>query len=105
MRKIIRILKKIKRAFTINYLAKTRYRKYYDTLKLDNKAILLDSQHGTNINGNIFYILKELTSNSDYQDYKIYLSIKKQSYKKTKTFLESQGIKNFELVKMESFIN
>jgi len=65
---------------------------------INNKVMLLEAQHGGEISGNIFYILKELTSNEDYASYKIYLSCKATSKEKIKNILDSYGIKNVSLV-------
>ena len=55
-------------------IPKMRYVKWFKKLKIDDHAILLESQHGTEISGNIFYLIKELATNPLYKDYKIYLS-------------------------------
>jgi hypothetical protein len=39
---------------------KTRYIKWYKRLPIDDKKILLESQHGSEISGNMFYLIKEL---------------------------------------------
>ena len=36
-------------------LPKLRYTHYFKKLKIDEKAILLESQHGTEFSGNMFY--------------------------------------------------
>lgn len=59
------------------------YRKYCKKKKIDEKAILLDSQHGDNLNGNMFYLLKLLMTDSAYSDFTVYLvyrSEKKNSF-------------------------
>ncbi len=73
-------------------LPKLRYLKWYRKLKIDEKAILLESQHGTEISGNIFYLLKELAANPLYKDYKIYLSCRPGTKEKFENMMEKYGI-------------
>ncbi len=69
---------------------------------VDNKTILLEAQHGGEISGNIFYILKELSTNQEYKTYKIFLSCKANSKQKIKNILDTYGIKNFKFVTVYS---
>ncbi len=75
-------------------LPKLRYVKWYRKLKIDDHAILLESQHGTEISGNVFYLVKELATNPDYKDYKIYLSCRAGNKKRFMATLEKYKIKN-----------
>ncbi len=75
-------------------LPKLRYVKWYRKLKIDEHAILLESQHGTEISGNIFYLIKELATNKDYKDFKIYLSCRVGNKKRFIQTLEKYNIKN-----------
>lgn len=74
-------------------LPKLRYLKWYRKLKIDDKAVLLESQHGTEISGNIFYLLKELASNPLYKGYKIYLCCRPGTKEKFENMMEKYGIK------------
>lgn len=69
---------------------------------INNSVILLEAQHGGEISGNIFYILKELTSDKDFASYKIYLSYKATSKEKIKNILDTYGIKNVSLISVFS---
>ena len=75
-------------------LPRTRYLHYFNTLPLDEKAILLESQHGTEINGNMFYLLKELAFNPKYSDFKIYITCREANIRKFNAVLENYGINN-----------
>ncbi len=81
---------------------KAIYIKHYKKSPLDNKKILLEAQHGGEISGNIFYILKELCSNPEYNSYKIYVSYKAESKQKIENILNNYGIKNIKLVRVYS---
>lgn len=51
----------------------SRYRYYYDSLEIDDEAILIESAHGESVYGNMYYILKELATSTDYVSYKKYV--------------------------------
>lgn len=74
------------------------YSKHIKKKPINNNLILLEAQHGGEISGNIFYILKELTSNPEYSSYKIYLSCKAVSKEKIKNILDTYDIKNVNLI-------
>ncbi len=94
-------LKKIMKLFEKGYMNKTQYIKYIDKLSIDEKAILIDSQHGADINGNMFYILKELHKEA-YNDYKIYVSVDNNNQNEFVTKLNNYNLNNLTLIKYES---
>lgn len=53
---------------------KKKYISYLEKCPIEEKSILLESQHGGTVGGNIFAILKELCENPAYADYKLYLA-------------------------------
>lgn len=53
--------------------AKKRYIQYVDALPIDPHCVLIESQHGTEMSGNVFYILKHLASDESYKEYTVYL--------------------------------
>ena len=85
-----------------NFFAKSFYLKYYKNLKIDEYSVLLESQHGAEISGNIFYIIKELITNKKYSNYKIYLSVKKQSLEKITTILKEYNFNRVNIVILKS---
>lgn len=90
-----RMLNKIKRKATS---FGSIYRKKYNS-KINNKIIYLYSQKGNDINGNMFYLLKELRNNREYDDYKIYIPVKENRIEEFKTKIDNYGIKNYKLIK------
>ncbi len=72
--------------------AKSRYIKYYDTLEINQKLILVESQHGKELNGNIFYILKYLSTNKMYNDFEIYVTACAGKIKRFEYFLQENGM-------------
>lgn len=97
-KKIKKIFKMIKKV-NISYILKTVYVSYYRKLSIIDNYVLLDSQHGKNINGNIYYILKELNDNKKYENYKLFLMVDKNCYDKQLAFLRNKNINRVELVK------
>ena len=75
-----KVMNKLKR--DSGYFARLNYLKFYDECPIDEKAILLESQHGTALNGNVFYLLKELCQNKKYNDFRIYLSVNRKHKQK-----------------------
>lgn len=67
-------MKKNLRKRVKNIIRNTYYAKHYYHDKLNDKAILLESKNGSDLAGNIFHILKEL-SKKEYKDYTIYLVV------------------------------
>ena len=74
------------------WLAKSKYPGYVRKLPLEEKRILLESEHGKKLDGNIFYILKYLSSAPEYADYEIYLSSIGRNMKRFREFLQAHGI-------------
>lgn len=80
-----------------------RYVKYLDKLPIKENLILLESEHGKKINGNIFYILQYLSDNADKYDFQIYVSCKPQSREQVAEMLVAHNINNVHLCKYTSF--
>lgn len=96
-------LRKIKQLLNIkSYISQSHYLRYVETLEIDNYAILLESQHGTSVNGNVFYLLKELCSHTKYKDYKIYVSANKKYKNKILDLLNTHSFGNYCIVEMNT---
>lgn len=80
------------------YYPKTRYLHYYKTLKIDEKIILLESQHGMEMQGNIFYMIRAMVNSSDYDDYIIYLSCRNSNKEEFRKMLDKNGMERVNLV-------
>ena len=59
---------------------------------IEEKSIFIFSQQGNNLNGNMFYILKELATNEIYKDFKIYVGYTDTSKMKFKSLLKNYQI-------------
>ncbi len=101
-----RIFNMLKRKSTLKWFAtlipRAMYIKWLKKGSLDSKKILLESQHGSEISGNMFYLLKELTSNPEYNSYELYVSYKPKNKEKIQNILKTYGITNVTLVRLFS---
>lgn len=99
LKRILNMLKfkKISKAIGL-FIPHAMYIKWVKKLAINPLLILIEAQHGGEISGNMFYLLKELATNKEYEKYTIYVSCRKNSKKKIKAILDSYGIKNYKLV-------
>ena len=98
---IKRVFKIVRRIINgdFSYLNRLFYLKYYKTLKIKEKDVLIEPQQGRTINGNMFYIMKELATNGQYSDYNIYVAIKPETISSAERILSKKNIKNVKIVK------
>ena len=82
--------------------SKFKYIKYFDKLPIDERAILVESQHASEFNGNVFYIVKYLCSSEKYRDFKVYLACTKDNKQEFTQKLNAYNIKNIELLELHS---
>lgn len=81
-----------------SYINNLYYLKVFKTEEIDDKKILIEPQQGRTINGNMFYILKEISQNSEYSKYSIYVVIKQQAMDTANKILEKNKITNVKIV-------
>ena len=101
MNKIRKTYRKLKRFISQKKYNIMYYYRCYEKLKLDDNAILLCSQQVKNIDGNIFYILKELQKDK-YKNYKIYVAVDKAHEKEFDKKFINYNFTNYELVNITS---
>lgn len=101
MNKIRKTYRKLKRFISQKKYNIMYYYRCYEKLKLDDNAILLCAQQGKNIDGNIFYILKELQKDK-YKNYKIYVAVDKVHEKEFDKKFINYNFTNYELVNITS---
>lgn len=71
------------------------YINYYYNEKIDDKLVLIESKQGEDLAGNMFYILKEI---SQYDEYKIRLSVVPDKITQIKTMIKNYNINNVQIV-------
>lgn len=101
MNKIRKTYRKLKRFISQKKYNIMYYYRCYEKIKLDDNAILLCAQQGKNIDGNIFYILKELQKDK-YKNYKIYVAVDKAHEKEFDKKFINYNFTNYELVNITS---
>ncbi len=70
----------------------------YSELPVDDKLVLLEGGQGSNINGNMFSILKEISTNPRFKDYKcVFVVTQKTIEKAKKRIFDVYGFENVEL--------
>ena len=78
------------------------YSHYYYKQGLDEKLILIESKNGSDLAGNIFYLLKELTSDT-YKSYTVVLSCREEVEKEIREKLEKYRLKNIKFVHTHTY--
>ena len=99
-----RVVSKTKKiiSFCLRHVACGCY-KILENKKINKNAIFIDSQHGNDINGNMFYLIKDLNENSKYNNYKVYVACEKNRITEFKNKFETYNIKNYCLVIPKTF--
>ena len=94
----MKLIKKIKN----NYLAKCRYLKYVEKLSIKDHVILLESQQGKEFGGNMYYLIKELLNDTQYDAFDIYMAVQKEKIEEAQQFYQSRGLQKVKFVKSNS---
>lgn len=74
------------------------YYKKSEKKEINNYSIFIDSQHGNDINGNMFYLIKELNNDSKYKNYIINVAVEKNRVDEFITKFKNNNITNYNLV-------
>lgn len=106
-RKLRDKLRKIKKETMNSLQSKSKnpaaeYLKYAKELPINDKSIFFDPQHGADMNGNMFYLLKELHFNNVYAGYHYYVAVEKSRLEEFKEKLSFYGMENVRFVLYES---
>ncbi len=80
------------------FRARCHYIQFYECFPIQEKCILLESDHGKKINGNIFYILQYLCENEKFRDWEIFVSSTAKSRKSIRALLDSYGFNQVQLI-------
>lgn len=95
---IKKIMKKLLR-IKPSYFYETFYINYFNKYKINENTILIEPQQGRTINGSMFYILKELTSDKQYEKFEKYVVLNKKSIKSANEILKYNKIENVKIVR------
>lgn len=75
---------------------------YVEHCPVSDKTILLESQHGSTLGGNIAAIAKELAFNPDYKRYSVWLSCQTELMAEQERFLKLHGMEKIKLAEVKS---
>ena len=82
--------------------AKHKYIEFYEQCAIDDNLILLESQQGGEMSGNIFYLLRYLVGSEKYASYTIYLSVRAAKKNAFREMLDSYGLQRVKLTELSS---
>ena len=82
--------------------AKHKYIEYYEQLPIDEHLILLESQQGGEMSGNVFYLLRYLSGSEKYRDYTIWLSVRAAKKEDFRAMLDGYGMERVRLTELAS---
>lgn len=75
-----------------NFYARQNYTFYRESLPIDNGAILLESLDGAHPTGNVAALLRELTENPAFGQFRLFLSGKESVYKTRLEYVKEQKL-------------
>lgn len=84
-----------------NLMLNSYYMRQYYNKKIQKNVILLESKNGSDLAGNIFHILKEL-STEEYKNYKVYLIVNKAKKDMIHELIQKNGLRQVEYVYINS---
>ena len=71
-------------------------------LPVDPRAVLLESQHGTGMDGNIYYLLRVLAGEERYRDMTLYLTCRPENRARFRARLDAEGMERVQLLELHS---
>ena len=96
-KKAKKLHRKVKRVDRM-YINRKKYIWYRENCPIDEKAVFLETLNGQSPDGNINALLRELTTQEEYADFKIYLSCKRADMKTRRQYLDALGISRVTLL-------
>ena len=75
-----------------NQANRLAYRRFLERLRIDDRAVLLDQQHGLSADGNLHYIVRELANADRYGTLKLYFAYERHHGKRIREQLDRRGI-------------
>ena len=101
--KVNKLMRKLKKFFKTLFKKKSgaKYLHYAKKKPIDACSILLDSQHGEDLDGNMFYLLKELQK-PIYNKYRVYVSVSAKRIEEFEKKIKFYNIEHVALLKVNS---
>lgn len=101
--KIKKEIQSVRAKLKRSLLKRKRYYAYLEKLPVNPKVVLLESQHGRTLDGNVFAVLTELCQNEAYADLKLYVSAAPQNCEKFKALLQKSGFTKVKVLSTKSY--
>ena len=92
-------LKKIESKIKVK-LKQMYYLRCYYKKEIVDDVVLIESKQGEDLAGNMFYILREISTN--YPEYKIYLAVKTSKIDNIRAMLKKHKLNSIEIVRHKS---
>lgn len=84
-------------------LQRKRYLAYREKFPVDRNIVLLESQHGRSLDGNVYAVLAELCKNSAYDDFNVYVSAEPENCKKFRRLLKENGMARAKILRRGTY--
>lgn len=95
--------KMIKRVKNVgNVLTRIRYTNYYEQLEIKQNIVLAQAYSGMNFYGNMYYILKEMISRKECENFEFYVGVRKEDRKEIKKFINNTFDKKIKILNIGS---
>ena len=96
---MLKLIKKIKK---LKGDAQSRYRAICEASPLEHHSILVEPQQGRSLNGNMYYVLKDLCADKRYRSFKLYCVAKPGNDTLFRRLLDKAGAKHVQIVTRDS---
>ena len=104
--KVVKRIKKTRglvRKLRRGLLQRKRYVAYRETLPVDASVVLLESQHGRSLDGNVYAVLEELCKNEAYRELTLYVAAAPENGKKFGRLLRENGMSRVRVLRRGTF--
>lgn len=88
VKKSVGLVRKVQRGL----LQRKRYAAYLERLPVKRDVVLLESQHGRSLDGNVYAVLTELCREEAYRGLTVYVSAAPENCKKFRALLKENGL-------------
>ncbi len=92
VKKQIKKVRGLSRKLRRGLLQRKRYLAYLEKYPVNRRLVLLESQHGRALDGNVYAVLKELCVNEAYRGLTLYVAAEKGNVGKFRTLLKENGL-------------
>ena len=95
-------VKAIKKKIEYNKSEDRRYRDYWYSCKVDELSIMIESGRGETVSGNMFALLKELRTDPQWAEYKVFFIVTDKTRAEAEEKIAAYGFTNVRLVERMS---